>query len=147
MQTVIAERPRDSATALILADAALSLALGWRRVLPLLALGLKRADLRKAGEDLRLACHRAISAAAAEVTREAADLVRRIARLTEVAPKLRAKGSDEAVAMFLTQDAVAPTSLTSLRSDRAARRFCDRLVALGTVRELTGRDTFRLYGI
>lgn len=147
MQTVIAERPRDSATALILADAALSLALGWRRVLPLLALGLKRADLRKAGEDLRLACHRAISAAAAEVTREAADLVRRIARLTEVAPKLRAKGSDEAFAMFLTQDAAAPTSLTSLRSDRAARRFCDRLVALGTVRELTGRDTFRLYGI
>lgn len=39
-----------------------------------------------------------------------------------------------------------PTVLTSLRSDRAARRFCDRLVDLGVVRELTGRDTFRLYG-
>tara|TARA_R100000687_G_scaffold77703_1_gene70407 strand:+ start:278 stop:397 length:120 start_codon:yes stop_codon:yes gene_type:complete len=32
-------------------------------------------------------------------------------------------------------------------SDRAARRLCDRLVDLGVVRELTGRDTFRLYGV
>ena len=28
-----------------------------------------------------------------------------------------------------------------------ARRFCDRLVELGAARELTGRETFRLYGI
>jgi len=32
-------------------------------------------------------------------------------------------------------------------SDRAARRLCDRSVDLGVVRELTGRDTFRLYGV
>ncbi len=116
-------------------------------MLPLVALGLKRGDLRKSGEDLRLACHRAITVAAAEATREATDLSRRAARLWTIAPKLRAKGAGEAVAMFLTCDAVAPTSLTSLRSDCAARRFCDRLVELGAVRELTGRDTFRLYGI
>ena len=85
--------------------------------------------------------------AADKVTREAADLTRRTARLREVAPKLRAKGADAAVHQFLTCDAVAPGALTSLRSDRAARRFCDRLVELGAVRELTGRDTFRLYGI
>lgn len=146
-QAVIEDRPRDPAAAVILADAALAQALGWAHVLPLLALGLKRADLRKSGADLQLACHRAIAAAATEATREAADLVRRVARLKEVAPKLRAKGSDEAAALFLSRDAVAPTALTSLRSDRAARRFCDRLVELGAVRELTGRDTFRLYGM
>ncbi|KIC44864.1 DUF1403 family protein [Tateyamaria sp. ANG-S1] len=147
LHAVIADRPRDPATALILADAALAQALGWSHVLPLLALGLKRADMRTSCEELRLASHRAIAAAAVEATREAADLARRAARLKEVAPKLRAKGADDAVILFLTHDAVAPTALTSLRSDRAARRFCDRLVELGAARELTGRDTFRLYGI
>lgn len=85
--------------------------------------------------------------AATAQTREATDLTRRSARLKEIAPKLRAKGSDQALALLVSQDAVAPTALTSLRSDRAARRFCDRLVELGGVRELTRRDTFRLYGI
>lgn len=147
MQAVLADRPRDPTLALILADAALAQALGWSHILPLLALGLKRVDLRKSGAELRQACHRAILAAATEMTREATDLARRAVRLKEVAPKLRAKGADEAVTLFLSRDAVAPTTLTSLRSDRAARRVCDRLVALGAVRELTGRDTFRLYGI
>lgn len=147
LRAVLADRPRDPASALILADAALAQALGWSHVLPLLVLGLRRADLRKSGQELRLACHRAITAAAAEATQEAADLARRAARLHAVAPKLRAKGANEAVALFLNRDAVAPAALTSLRSGRAARRFCDRLVDLGAVRELTGRDTFRLYGI
>ena len=145
VEAVLAERPRDHATELILADAALAQALGWSHVLPLAALGLKRGDLRKTGEELRLACHRAIGTAATEATREAADLARRAARLRDIAPKLRAKGAGDAVAMFLTRDAVAPAALP-LR-DRAARRLCDRLVDLGAVRELTGRDTFRLYGI
>lgn len=147
LQAVLADRSRDPAAALLLAEAAMAQALGWRHVLPLLALGLKRGDLRKSGDELRLACHRAILAAAVEATREAADLARRAARLKEVAPKLRARGAEEAVALFLSRDAVAPTALASLRSDRAARRFCDRLLELGAVRELTGRDTFRLYGI
>lgn len=147
LQAVMEGRPRDYTVSLLLADAALAQALGWSHVLPLLGLGLKRADLRKSGEEQRLACHRAIVMVAVEVVREAANLSRRAARLKEVAPKLRAKGADEAVALFLSLDAVAPAALTTLRSDRAARRFCDRLVELGAARELTGRDTFRLYGI
>lgn len=147
LEAVLEDRPRDQTSALLLAEAALAQALGWSHVLPLLAIGLTRGGLRKTGDDLNLACHRAMVTAAVVVTRKAGDLSRRAARLRAMAPKLRAKGAEEAVAAFLTRDAVAPTSLTSLSSDRAARRFCDRLVELGAVRELTGRDTFRLYGV
>ncbi|MDE4142136.1 DUF1403 family protein [Phaeobacter gallaeciensis] len=147
LSTVSHERPRDFATALILAEASLAQTLGWSYMVPLLSLGLHRNDLRKTGEDLQFAAHRAIAKAATEATREAAVLERRAVGLKDVAPKLRAKGADRAVDLFLSQDAVAPSALTSLRSDRAARRFCDRLVELGAVRELTGRDTFRLYGV
>ncbi|WP_306114942.1 MULTISPECIES: DUF1403 family protein [unclassified Roseovarius] len=147
LKTVLAECPREEGSALILAEAALAQALGWKHMVPLLAAGLKRGDLRKRGDDLRQACHRAVIVSAGEATRTAADLARRASQLHAVAPKLRAKGAGEAVALFLNRDAVAPSALTSLASDRAARRFCDRLVELGVARELTGRDTFRIYGV
>ena len=69
------------------------------------------------------------------------------ARLQSVVPQLRAKGADRAVDLFLTRDALAPGALLGFMSNRAARRLCDRLVDLGAVRELTGRDSFRLYGV
>ena len=76
-------------------------------------------------------------------------------RRVVLAPKLRAKGSDAAVTLFLCEEAVAPSTMLSpmiqgtaiAMTDRAARRLCDRLVELGVVRELTWRATFRLYGI
>ncbi|NVO29502.1 DUF1403 family protein [Donghicola sp. C2-DW-16] len=145
LEAVLADAPRTEGPALILADAALSQALGWECLLPLLAAGLKRADLRKQGEDLRLACHRAVVVSTIEAVRLAGEVTRRAAHLKSVAPKLRAKAAGEAVEMFLTRDAVAPANLPM--PDRAARRLCDRLVDLGAIRELTGRETFRLYGV
>jgi len=145
LETVLTEAPRADVPAFILADAALAQALGWEHFLPLLATGLRHADLRKQGDDLRVACHRALISSSIEAVRQAVDLVRRAAHLKAVAPKLRAKGAADAVEMFLTRDAVAPSALPL--PDRAARRLCDRLVDLGAVRELTGRDTFRLYGV
>ncbi|MFA8388427.1 MAG: DUF1403 family protein [Pelagibaca sp.] len=145
LEAVLREAPRADEAALVLADAALAQALGWDHVVPLLAAGLKRADLRKQGDELKLACHRALVSSAAEAVRLSTDLARRAAHLTAVAPKLRAKGAADAVETFLKQDAVAPSALPL--PDRAARRLCDRLVDLGAVRELTGRETFRLYGV
>ncbi|WP_417840155.1 DUF1403 family protein [Tritonibacter scottomollicae] len=145
LEAVWTEAPRADVPAFILADAALGQALGWTHVVPLLAAGLKRADLRKQGDDLRLACHRALLASAVEAVRLSVELTFRTAHLKAVAPKLRAKGAGDAVEIFLTRDAVAPSALPL--PDRAARRLCDRLVDLGAVRELTGRDTFRLYGV
>ncbi|PIL22079.1 hypothetical protein P775_01025 [Puniceibacterium antarcticum] len=147
LQAVLAQNPRADLAALILADAALARRMGWTHVVPLLSPNIKSRDLRKTGEELRQACHRVVRTSCAEAIQLATDLARRAARLNAVAPKLRAKGAARAVEMFLSRDAVAPSDLRSFMSDRAARRLCDRLVELGVVRELTGRDTFRLYGV
>lgn len=146
IEAVLADSPRAETAALILADAVLAKSLGWDHVLPLQSLALKPRDLRLRGDELRLACHRAVVAGAGQAVPLAADLARRAARLYAVVPKLRAKGAGRAVEMFLSRDALAPAALDFM-SDRAARRLCIRLVDLGAVRELTGRDTFRLYGV
>jgi hypothetical protein len=50
--------------------------------------------------------------------------------------------------MLLADDGVTSAAATRAGlSDRAARRLFDRLVALGAVRELSGRDAFRIYGL
>jgi hypothetical protein len=146
IQTVLTTSPRAETTALILAETVLAKSLGWSYVLPILGLSLTLRDLRRQGEDLRLACHRAVGGGVALAVPMAGDLARAAARLRAVAPKLRAKGAARAVDLFLSRDALAPAAL-GFMSDRAARRLCDRLVELDAVRELTGRDTFRLYGV
>ncbi|MGC3939634.1 DUF1403 family protein [Roseobacter sp. EG26] len=145
--TVLAENKSDETVALILADAALSRACGWKHLVPLLALGLRSRDLRCTGSDLHTAIGKAIIEAATEAVTMARDLAQRSARLEAARAKLRAKGAEKAVALFLSRDALAPMALNDAMSGRAARRFCQRLVDLGVVRELTGRDTFRIYGV
>lgn len=168
----LADRPGDGVGALIAAETALAAALGWPGVLPVLTPGLERAVAGALsgsatrsprgsgiapwdGPDLRLACARAAVAGAPRVLALAGTLARRAVRLRAVAPGLRSPGAGAAVALLLARDAVAPSLAlspmvagTAVRlSDRAARRLCDRLVALGALRELTGRPSFRLYGL
>jgi len=150
--------PREEAGALMLADVALARAIGWDRPVPLLGAHMARRDIRAiatgAGET-RLFVYRAMVAACDNAFRLAAELDLRVSKLRSVAPKLRAKGSDAALTLFLSHDAVSPSGMLSPviqgtlmpMTDRAARRLCDRLVELGVVRELTGRPTFRLYGV
>lgn len=149
---------RAERTACLFSDVVLARALNWKQVLPVTAQRLTKAvlrDLTAEGQGADLAVEVRVLEAIEESIRVARDLARRAETLRAVAPKLRAKGSDAAVALFLTEDAVAPASMLSpcIRgtsipmTDRAARRFCDRLVELGVARELTGRPTFRLYGI
>lgn len=145
-EAVLAAAPRAETAALILADAVLARAMGWDHLVPLLSVGLGPRDLRLRGDDLRQACGRAVVTGAVQAVRLAAELARAAARLRAAQPKLRAKGAGRAVEIFLARDALAPGAL-GFMSDRAARRLCERLVALGALRELTGRDTFRLYGV
>ncbi|MEK4031955.1 DUF1403 family protein [Methylocystis sp. IM3] len=89
------------------------------------------------------------NAAAMKLCPQAAELARRSQKLLSVAPMLRAKGARRVVDMLLADDGVTPAAAAARAglSDRAARRLFDRLVMLGAVRELTGRDTFRIYGL
>lgn len=155
---VLRQFPREEAAALMLADLRLARAVGWDRPVPLLAAHVTRKDIRAIADgagDPGPRVHLAMIAACDGAIRRAADLGRRAAKLQAIAPTLRAKGSNEALAVFLSHDAVSPSGMLSPMiqgtsvpmTDRAARRFCDRLVELGVVRELTGRATFRLYGV
>lgn len=151
IEAVLADSPRGETPALILADAALARSLGSSHVLPLLSLALTARDLRLRGDALRLACHQAAFRGVGRALPLAGNLARAAARLRAVVPKLRAKGAARAVEMFLSRDGLAPVALAreipDSLSERAARRLCERLVELGALRELTGRDTFRLYGV
>jgi hypothetical protein len=75
-----------------------------------------------------------------------AELARRGHQLLTAAPKLRGRDAAHRIEMLLTEDAQAATAGASA-TDRSSRRLFDRLVAIGAARELTGRPTFRLYGL
>jgi hypothetical protein len=148
----VAQRPDAEILALWLADAVLAARLKWPRPLPLIAGALVNPSLRRRGHrpypsdaDWTLSCCVAYGRAAAEACDLFAELGRRSQQLIAVAPRLRAKGAGAVVETLLDEDAVRPSA--GAMSDRGLRRLFDRLVALGGVRELTGRPTFRLYGL
>jgi hypothetical protein len=140
------------------ADWALAKTLGWERPTPLLATRILDPSLRRGATGRRpRACDphwpetmaRAYALAAIDAHALAADLARRCEKLLAAAPKLRAKGAARVIELLLADDAATPAraAQTTGCSDRAARRLFDRLVALGAVRELSGRTNFRLYGL
>jgi hypothetical protein len=155
-----AEAPEIDAEmlALWIADVALASRLGWPHSVPLLAVVLLHPSLKRGAggrrprpldEDWADTVASAYGLAAAEAHALASDLARRAIRLATVAPKLRARGAARVVDMLLADDGVTSSAAAARvkMSDRAARRLFDRLVLLGTARELTGRDSFRIYGL
>ena len=109
--------------------------------------GENRKRIRPGGEGWGRAVFLAYATAAAEACDLGIELAQRAATLTTVAPKLRAKGSGDVVKLLLSDDAVPGSWSSPKLSSRGARRLFDRLGELGAVRELTGRPTFRLYGL
>jgi hypothetical protein len=139
-------------------DLVLALRLRWSRPVPLIATKLLDPSLRSDGGGRRArpgdpdwprTAASAIALAAASALDLATDLSRRADILIAVAPKLRAKPAQKIVGLLLAQDCVAPAEAArhAPMTDRAARRLFDRLVTLGAARELSGRPTFRLYGL
>lgn len=144
--------------ALWAADWALAKNLGWEQPAPLLGLRILDPSLRRGANGRRPrpgdahwpeTIARAYALAASDAHALTADLARRCEKLLAASPKLRAKGAARVVELLLADDAVSPARAAKAAdlSDRAARRLFDRLVALGAIRELSGRSSFRLYGL
>jgi hypothetical protein len=152
---VLAARPDADLLAWPLADLAIARAMRWTIPVPLLimtidktALGAKtQGRLPRGREDLERAVCLAIAEAATEAFRLAGDIARRADRLIKAAPRLRAKGAGDALQRLLDDDAVSGALTTPNLTRWASRRLFERLAALDAVRELTGRPTFRLYGL
>ena len=127
--------------------------LKWPFALPLLAAPLFSPAGRRAAADLAEGAEttRILFGYARAVARAcdlSAELGRRAQKLLAAQPKLRAKGAGAALRALLDDDSLsASCKIGGQLSERGARRLFDRLVALGAVRELTGRATFRLYGL
>uniref|UniRef100_UPI00313CAE17 DUF1403 family protein n=1 Tax=Mesorhizobium sp. L-8-10 TaxID=2744523 RepID=UPI00313CAE17 len=154
---VVAMRPDAELFAWWLADLVLAQSLRWPLPLPLLiaqafgppfraqAGGGKR--IRPGEKNFDRAVCVALVQAAAEACRLATDLSRRAEKLLAVAPKLRAKGAGDVIFLLLSEDAVSGSLTTKNLSRFASRRLFERLQQLEAVRELSGRTTFRLFGL
>lgn len=144
-----------------LADALLAQRLGWVHAVPLFgaeaALGTSARSRRFAAGSVATSVGsdperiKNLLAAQARAALRAVDLSaelgRRADRLLAVSPKLRAKAADTVVDKLLSRDAIVASEKIAGMSDRGLRRLFDRLVELGAVRELSGRPTFRIYGL
>lgn len=153
---VMREDPKAELLAWWLADCALSWRMGWRHAVPIFGSQI-RAPLLRSGPDGRRArpgsdgferaAFIAATLGAADACRLAVDMSAQAERLRAVVPKLRSKAAGDVVDRLVGDDAVSGTLTTRNLSRWASRRLFDRLVELGAVRELSGRPTFRIYGL
>ncbi len=156
VQRLYSARPDAELLAWWCADIALAHGLRWKQAVPLLMAERHGTAFRSIGGRGRIrpgdpaferAVLLALVLASAEAYRRAADLDRRAAKLAAVSPLLRAKGAGDALVMLLDDDAVSGSLVTPRLTRWASRRLFERLTELGAVRELSGRSTFRLYGL
>lgn len=154
---VVAVSPVAELLAWWSADLLLAQKLRWPKPVPLLmaqvfapafrATGHGAKRVRPGGEEIERALCLALTQGAADALRLAADLSRRVERLVMVAPKLRAKGAGDVIEKLLDDDAVHGSLTTKALSRFGARRLFERLQTFEAVRELSGRDSFRLFGL
>ena len=156
ISTIATFRPDAEVLAFALADLVLALKLKWTRPVPLLLPVRFGSAFRTMGGRGRVRpgepayskaiCLAVVSSVEAAL-QSAADIDRRAARLIAAVPKLRTKGSDAVVQKLLSEDALPASAPGCNLSRWAATRLFERLESFEAVRELSGRSSFRMYGL